>query len=83
MNENYSKGWILYDGSCGFCSKWIPFWKNTLAKRGFKIAPLQTDWVRQKLQLSEDELLRDLRLLLANGEQLQGAEVYRYAMKRI
>jgi predicted DCC family thiol-disulfide oxidoreductase YuxK len=76
-------GWILYDDSCGLCRRWVPFWEKTLQKRGFEIAPLQADWVRQKLQLNENDLLQDLRLLLANGEQVQGADTYRYAMKRI
>jgi hypothetical protein len=85
MNENKTNpvGWILYDDSCGFCRRWVPFWENTLRKRGFGIATLQADWVRQKLQLNENVLLQDLRLLLANGEQIRGADTYRYAMKRI
>jgi predicted DCC family thiol-disulfide oxidoreductase YuxK len=77
------KGWVLYDGTCGFCSRWVPFWENALRKRGFRIAPLQTDWVAEKFKLSEDELSSDFRLLLANGEKVAGAEVYRYLMRRI
>jgi predicted DCC family thiol-disulfide oxidoreductase YuxK len=76
-------GWILYDDSCGFCRRWVPFWGETLRKRGFDIAPLQAEWVLPELHLSEADLLADLRLLLVNGEQIQGADVYRYAMKRI
>jgi predicted DCC family thiol-disulfide oxidoreductase YuxK len=76
-------GWILYDDSCGFCRRWIPFWESALRRRGFDIAPLQADWVREKLHLNEVELLRDLRLLLADGSQICGADVYRYAMRRI
>jgi predicted DCC family thiol-disulfide oxidoreductase YuxK len=72
-------GWILYDESCGFCRRWIPFWESTLQRRGFSIAPLQADWVRAKLQLSESELLYGLRLLLADGSHIRGADVYRYA----
>jgi predicted DCC family thiol-disulfide oxidoreductase YuxK len=85
MNEPKTKpvGWILYDDSCGFCRRWVPFWQNTLQKRGFEVAPLQADWVGEKLQLAEKVMLQDLRLLLANGEQIQGADTYRYAMKRI
>jgi predicted DCC family thiol-disulfide oxidoreductase YuxK len=85
MNENKTNpvGWILYDDSCGFCQRWVPFLEKTLRKRGFEIATLQADWVRQKLQLNENDLLQDLRLLLANGEQIRGADTYRYAMKRI
>ena len=58
-------GWILYDDSCGFCQRWVPFWQGPLQRRGFSIAPLQADWVRARLQMSEAELLQDLRLLLA------------------
>ena len=76
-------GWILYDDSCGFCRRWVPFWENALRRRGFGIAPLQADWVRAKLQLNENERLQDLRLLLADGSQICGADVYRYATKRI
>jgi predicted DCC family thiol-disulfide oxidoreductase YuxK len=79
----HSKGWILYDDSCGICRRWVPFWENALVRRGFDIAPLQADWVRQKLRLNENDLLHDLRLLLGDGEQIQGANVYRYAMRRI
>lgn len=76
-------GWILYDASCGLCRRWVPFWENTLRRRGFGIAPIQEDWVREKLGLPEEKLLDDLRLLLADGTHLAGAEVYRYAMRRI
>jgi predicted DCC family thiol-disulfide oxidoreductase YuxK len=81
--QNERLGWILYDDSCGFCRRWVPFWAETLRKRGFDIAPLQAEWVLQKLNLKKEDLLADLRLLMANGEQVQGADVYRYAMKRI
>jgi len=77
------KGWVLYDGTCGFCSRWVPFWERTLAKRGFRIAPLQADWLAERFDLTEEELTADFRLLLANGEKLAGAEVYRYLMRRI
>ena len=83
LDESEIKGWLLYDGACGFCSRWVPFWENTLKQRGFRIAPLRSDWVAEKLEFSRAELVTDLRLLLADGEQLRGAEVYRYVMKRI
>ena len=76
-------GWVLYDDSCGFCRRWIPFWANTLRKRGFDIAPLQSEWVAERLSVPEEDLLFDLRLLLANGGQVRGADVYRHVMRRI
>ena len=76
-------GWILYDDSCGFCRRWVPFWEGTLRRRGLEIAPLQAEWVAEKLDLDAGELSEDLRLLLSDGRQVSGADVYRYAMRRI
>ena len=76
-------GWVLYDDSCGFCRRWVPYWKNTLQRRGLEIAPLQADWVAARLQVEGADLLSDLRLLKPDNSQIQGADVYRYAMRRI
>ena len=76
-----ARGWILYDGSCGFCSKWVPFWASTLARQGLGFAPLQADWVKERVDLAEEELLQDLRLLLATGELTTGPDVYRHVMR--
>jgi predicted DCC family thiol-disulfide oxidoreductase YuxK len=83
MNTTEPKGWILYDDSCGFCRRWIPFWQGALQRRGFAVAPLQADWVRERTGLSEAELLADLLLLLADGTLIRGADVYRHATRRI
>jgi predicted DCC family thiol-disulfide oxidoreductase YuxK len=77
------RGWVLYDDACGFCRRWVPFWSGTLAKRGFAIAPLQSKWVQAKLGAQPEDLLEDLRLLLTDGSQVRGADVYRYVMQRI
>jgi predicted DCC family thiol-disulfide oxidoreductase YuxK len=76
-------GWVLYDDSCGFCRQWIPFWETTLRKQGLAIAPLQAEWVMNQLNTSDEDLLFDLRLLLADGTQIRGADVYRYVMQHI
>jgi len=77
-------GWVLFDGSCGFCRSWVLYWADTLRKRGFEVAPLQDTWVRERLALSDDgDLLRDLRVLLDSGGELRGANAYRYVMRRI
>lgn len=54
-----------------------------MRRRGFHVAPLQAEWVRKKLMMSEADLLRDLRLLLPDGSQICGADVYRHATRRI
>jgi len=83
MNPPEFRGTVLYDDSCGFCRRWVPFWEKTLNRRGFQIAPLQSQWVKEQLNLPAEELERELRLLLSDGGQAIGADVYRYVMRRI
>src|SRR5262249_58047621 len=78
-----TSGWILYDDACGICRWCVRFWEATVRRRGFSIAPLQADWVRERVGLDGAELTRDLRLLLSNGSHIQGADVYRYVMRRV
>ena len=77
------QGIVLYDDTCGFCRQWIPFWGKTLRQSGFTIGTLQGPDVARQLQLSKEELTKDLRLLLGNGTQIVGSDVYRYVMRRI
>jgi len=76
-----TRGWVLYDDDCGFCSRWVRFWAATLRRRGFEVAPLQESWVRDRIR--HGHLLDDLRLLHDDGQLTEGADVYRYLMRRI
>jgi len=82
-DDGAPRGWVLYDGGCGVCARWVPCWAPTLARLGLGIAALQEPWVRARLELPADALLSDIRLLLADGRQLAGADVYRYVMRRL
>lgn len=76
-------GWVLYDGACGFCCWWIPFWKKTINKTGYDIAPLQAKWVREQLNLPGELLNRDIVLLKQDGTKLIGADAYIFGMKTV
>lgn len=76
-------GWILYDGSCGFCSQWVSYWQGLLKTHGFDVVPLQEEWVRTKINEPEEALLSDIRLLTPSGEQIRGANVYRAVMRQV
>ena len=77
------QGWILYDGECGFCSRWVNLWTKTLRRRGFEPAALQEPWVAEKLQMPISELLADIRLLTPGDKLISGADVYLYVARRI
>ena len=78
-----NRGWVFYDGQCGFCSRWLEFWRPTLARRGFAVAPLQEPWVVARFQLPMEELIYDLRLLKRDGQTASGADVYLQVAKNI
>jgi predicted DCC family thiol-disulfide oxidoreductase YuxK len=81
--ERPIQGVVLYDGQCGFCSRWVKFWEGTLARYGFEIALLDAPWVAKKLQKPYEELLTDIRLLGPDDQLISGADVYLYVMRRI
>lgn len=77
------EGWVLYDAGCGVCARWVPFWAPMLGRLGLAVSPLQAPWVAAQVGLSSDALIADIRLLLRDGRQLVGADVYRYVMRRL
>ena len=74
---------VLYDGQCGFCSRWVNYWAGTLARRGFEIASLEEPWVADRIKMTPEELVTDIRLLTADGQLISGADVYLYVTRRI
>jgi predicted DCC family thiol-disulfide oxidoreductase YuxK len=77
------QGWVLYDGDCAFCVRWLHLWSPVLRRRGFEIDKLQAEWVQESLGMTSEEIVRDIRLLTAGGATYAGAEVYLYIARRI
>ena len=83
VNVPVPMGVVLYDGECGFCSRWVQYWKATLARHGFEIASLDEPWVAEKIAMTRAELLTDIRLLTTDGQLVSGADVYLYVTRQI
>ena len=58
---------LLFDGGCPFCRSIVERWRGTLERCGFELVPLQTEWVRTRLDLPEKELLSEMRVLTPDG----------------
>jgi len=82
-NRGVARGIVLYDGQCGFCSRWVKYWAATIARRGFEIASLDEAWVAERVGMPHQQLITDIRLLTAGGELISGADVYLYVTRRI
>ncbi len=68
------RGWLLYDGGCPFCAGWAARLEKPLTRRGFDLAPLQSPWVRECLDLPLSEPFTEMRLLTVEGRDLGGAD---------
>ncbi len=68
------QGWVLYDADCPFCRQLASWGRRTLQRRRLALEPLQTPWVRQRLQMPEKQLLAEMRFLLPDGKCFGGAE---------
>jgi predicted DCC family thiol-disulfide oxidoreductase YuxK len=76
-------GWVLYDGGCGFCYRWVHFWENVIGKRGFSLKDLQSAWEDGSLKCPKEKLLDDIVVLTRDGRMESGANAYLYVARRI
>lgn len=78
-----ARGWVLYDGSCAFCTnqaQWIEPWA---AKRGYALAPFQAPWVMDRLGLAEGEVPEEMMALLPGGGVLGGIDAFGELARRV
>lgn len=68
------RGWIFYDADCTSCRDLALRFENFFAARGFHFEPLQREWVRQRLDLTKEKALEEMRVLSSGGEVFGGAD---------
>ena len=76
-------GSILYDGACPVCLKFVRTWEKVLRRRGFDLVPLQEEWVRKRLALPEEELLKEMRVLTSDKKVFGAIDAYVFVWRRI
>jgi predicted DCC family thiol-disulfide oxidoreductase YuxK len=67
-------GWLFYDGDCPLCCESARRFGRILARRRFGLRPLQSPGTAERLGLEDRDLLREMRLLLADGRSFGGAD---------
>jgi predicted DCC family thiol-disulfide oxidoreductase YuxK len=76
-------GWVLYDGGCGFCFRWVHLWEKVIARRGFALKDLESAWADGNLPIPQSKLLDDIRVLTPTGQLVSGADAYLFVAKQI
>ena len=68
------RGWIFFDEDCRFCRDLALRFEHLFGKRGFYFEPLQRGWVQQRLNLTREQALEEMRVLTAVGKVCGGAD---------
>src|ERR1700753_806007 len=70
----HARGWLFFDADCGFCTRIARFVAPILATREIGVARLQDPRVGALLGLSQSDLLREMRVVMADGTHSGGAD---------
>jgi predicted DCC family thiol-disulfide oxidoreductase YuxK len=76
-------GWVLYDGGCGFCFRWVHFWEKVIERRGFALKDLQSARDDGSLKIPQQKLMDDILVLSPDGELQSEAAAYLFVARRI
>jgi predicted DCC family thiol-disulfide oxidoreductase YuxK len=77
-----AKGWVLYDGRCGFCSAGARRMASFLNHLHFRTTPLQTPWVVDRLGSQKALNPGEMALLTREGKLLFGVDAYVHVLEQ-
>ena len=71
---NRERGTVYYDASCSLCTDLARRFGPLLMRHGFRLAPLQTPGLQERLRIPAETLLDEMRLVTSSGQVLGGAD---------
>ena len=77
------RGWILFDEDCSFCRDLALRFEQPFARRGFHFEPLQHEWIRERLNLTQEQALEEMRVLTADGQVFGGADAVIFLARQL
>jgi alginate O-acetyltransferase complex protein AlgI len=77
------RGWIFFDEDCSFCRDLALHFEQTFARRGFHFEPLQREWVRERLNLTPQGALEEMRVLTPEGQVFGGADAVVFLARQL
>ncbi|MCM2323960.1 MAG: lipase maturation factor family protein [Oligoflexia bacterium] len=64
---------VVYDGECGFCSRWVRRWQSRVAGK-VVFVPFQMRGVLERLGIAREDAARALQWIGSGGERAEGSE---------
>src|SRR2546423_1679153 len=77
------RGWIFFDQDCSFCRDLASRFEHLFARRGFYFEPLQREWVQERLNLTREQALEEMRALTAGGQVFGGADAVMFLARQL
>jgi predicted DCC family thiol-disulfide oxidoreductase YuxK len=77
------RGWIFFDEDCGFCRGLALRFEPVFSNRGFHFEPLQSRWVQERLNLTPERALEEMRVLTAEGHLFGGADAVIFLARQL
>lgn len=74
ITENNKRQWVLYDGSCPICKRWIGRIRGPLTRHGFELAPQQSDFGREVLKLQSGQTAAEVKVLTPELKLIGGID---------
>lgn len=81
-NDQAAAG-VFYDADCAFCVRSAHRFERVLARRRFKLVPLQTPGACAAFDVGDEHLLDQMRLRLPDGTVFGGAAALMEIARRI
>jgi predicted DCC family thiol-disulfide oxidoreductase YuxK len=74
--SNETIGWIFYDANCSLCARSAVWFNRMLDRRGFRLLPLQTPGVADRVGVTSEALFARMHLLKRDGRRFAGADAF-------
>lgn len=78
-----ARGWVFFDRECSICTGLARRFQRPLESRGFGLAALQDPRAQALLNLPAADLLREMRVAIAEGKIYGGAAALVYLARQI
>lgn len=80
---NPPRGWIFYDGDCGFCTAAVKRFEGPFTRRGFRFLPFSMPWVQERLGLRPGQTPDEMRVLTSDHQDFGGADAVIYLARQL
>ena len=75
-------GWIFFDEDCSFCRDLALRFEPLFTRRGFRFEALQRNWVQNRLNLTPEQALEEMRVLTSAGDVFGGADAVIFLVRQ-